>query len=586
MPVRYEDKTIKTEQKEQPQDTKLITGWTNELTREFQTQGYVVLRNFIPKVIVDMTMDTWKTIEHNEEWNDTIFERENDIIHDSPKESLRKSQGCHTFPPAVALHRWLRDNLANVFDMDLVETYSYSRKYDRGAYLKAHSDRPSCEISATICLNYKSDDNTPWKIWVQNDKNYVSLARGSGQDAFFDECQNIPQHERTGIPITLEVGDVLLYQGPNAPHWRDTFLGDYSYHMFLHFVNQGGRIMEFDRFNTKRVDGFEHIGGIGRGTSVFAYDGRPNRYHSSKDQQPYFHKAMTFWNEWSSGKHDWFNPEEYINNYSHIKDVELSDREKRRYLKDDESVSNRNIEFFETAYCFTDAQRNTQYENWIAENVKGKTFIDLGAGSGILCYMAVKHGAKKVYALERRGVLIDRMKEILGDSVEYIHGDLLETELPKCDIYFCDFLSSEFWNEKRFLTNFYERGTKELEGHGQILDVVEYAKKHNFVDKLYPNTIELSDIEGESTTEWADINIPSHSKYSRKFLEDYYGDIKLNSIYKNKIKKKKVIWEGHIRDLKHHNVENYLGWEISFDNNHVLSNHLPISHWGLKHDSI
>ena len=202
MPVRYEDKTIKTEQKEQPQDTKLITGWTNELTREFQTQGYVVLRNFIPKVIVDMTMDTWKTIEHNEEWNDTIFERENDIIHDSPKESLRKSQGCHTFPPAVALHRWLRDNLANVFDMDLVETYSYSRKYDRGAYLKAHSDRPSCEISATICLNYKSDDNTPWKIWVQNDKNYVSLARGSGQDAFFDECQNIPQHERTGIPVS------------------------------------------------------------------------------------------------------------------------------------------------------------------------------------------------------------------------------------------------------------------------------------------------------------------------------------------------------------------------------------------------
>ena len=334
MPVRYEDKTIKTEQKEQPQDTKLITGWTNELTREFQTQGYVVLRNFIPKVIVDMTMDTWKTIEHNEEWNDTIFERENDIIHDSPKESLRKSQGCHTFPPAVALHRWLRDNLANVFDMDLVETYSYSRKYDRGAYLKAHSDRPSCEISATICLNYKSDDNTPWKIWVQNDKNYVSLARGSGQDAFFDECQNIPQHERTGIPITLEVGDVLLYQGPNAPHWRDTFLGDYSYHMFCHFINNTGRINDFEKFNNGNFNMDGHVSAESRPYNVFNYDGRKSRYHPNSEQSDGFLDAMEFWNQWSEGHHNWFEPSDWINKYRE-KEVELTDREKERKDKND-----------------------------------------------------------------------------------------------------------------------------------------------------------------------------------------------------------------------------------------------------------
>ena len=81
------------------------------------------------------------------------------------------------------------------------------------------------------------------------------------------------------------------------------------------------------------------------------------------------------------------------------------------------------VQFFKTAYCFTDYQRNTSYESWISDNVKDKTVIDLGAGSGILCYLAVKYGAKKVYALERRPELIDRMKEILGDTVEYIHGD-------------------------------------------------------------------------------------------------------------------------------------------------------------------
>ena len=155
------------------------------------------------------------------------------------------------------------------------------------------------------------------------------------------------------------------------------------------------------------------------------------------------------------------------------------------------------INFFKTAYCFTDSQRNHAYESWISENVKDKTVIDLGAGSGILCYLAVKYGAKKVYALERRGELIDRMKEILGDSVEYIHGDLLETELPECDIYLHEWLSSELWNERRYLKNFYEAGDKELEA-GHILDLVEYAKRNNFIDKLYPNRVELSDIRGGS----------------------------------------------------------------------------------------
>lgn len=245
-------------------------------------------------------------------------------------------------------------------------------------------------------------------------------------------------------------------------------------------------------------------------------------------------------------------------------------------------LKNENVlRFFKTAYCFTDSQRNSAYENWISENVKDKTVIDLGAGSGILCYLAVKYGAKKVYALERRGRLIHRMKEILGDTVEYIHADLLETELPECDIYLHEWLTSEFWNEKRFLKNFYGEGDKELEV-GHILDLVEYAKKNKFIHKLYPNIVELSSIQGTSTTEWADIELESHSKYSRNFLQEYYGDLTKNSIYRNEIHNKKEIWAGHIKDLKYMKVDDFIGWKLSFDGKYELSNHIPISHWGLR----
>ena len=331
MPVRYEDKLVKIELEDVPEGAKIdskdgkatIKGWTNDLTRDFQKNGYVILRNFIPKDIINMTLDSWLSLEHKPEWNETFFDVEEDIIHDSPKESLNKSSGCYSFPPAVALHRWLRDNLDKTIDMQLVETYAYTRKYGRGSYLKAHSDRPSCEVSATICLKYKTDDNTPWKIWVQKDKNYINDARGEGQQVFFEEMQNIPHRDRKGIPISLEVGDLLLYQGPNAVHWRDTLLGDHSYHMFLHFINHGGQINAFDKFHQPK----ERPRSDGRPHNVFAYDGRKSRYHH--EQQKYFHDAMEFWNEWGAGEYDWFDPSEYINNYDIIEDVELTDREKR-----------------------------------------------------------------------------------------------------------------------------------------------------------------------------------------------------------------------------------------------------------------
>ena len=64
-----------------------------------------------------------------------------------------------------ALHKYVHDKLDDVIDMELGMTYSYTRRYDRGAYLGSHVDRPSCEISATLCLSYQTDDNTPWTLY-------------------------------------------------------------------------------------------------------------------------------------------------------------------------------------------------------------------------------------------------------------------------------------------------------------------------------------------------------------------------------------------------------------------------------------
>ena len=154
--VLFEEMTVDyinmTEEPHNKIEGKHLTGRTNPETWSLMKDRFVVLRNFIPESITNMALDAWKTIEGNEEVDAVIFHKEHEITEGSPKESLGKSKAGYCTPHGVALHRWLGDELKGIIDMDLRETYSYTRKYDRGAYLRAHTDRPSCEISTTICF--------------------------------------------------------------------------------------------------------------------------------------------------------------------------------------------------------------------------------------------------------------------------------------------------------------------------------------------------------------------------------------------------------------------------------------------------
>ena len=118
MRVQFEDRTIEYENK-----VSGFRGKTNPETWKLWKKGYVVLKDFIPKDIIQMTLDTWKTVENTEDFSNIIY-REDDIIHNSPEDSLRKSIGCYNAPWGVALHRYCWDKLKGVIDMDLGETYS------------------------------------------------------------------------------------------------------------------------------------------------------------------------------------------------------------------------------------------------------------------------------------------------------------------------------------------------------------------------------------------------------------------------------------------------------------------------------
>ena len=294
--------------KDGPNYGKDAHGIMNDDTVKLIQDRYVVLRNFIPKEITDFTLDTWKTIEPWPDAYAAVFDEELEPIPDSPKSSHNTSRGGHTTPMGVAMHRWLHKELSKKLDIELQETYSFTRKYDRGAYLKAHSDRPSCEISATICLGYESDNGKPWRIWLDNTKNWIGHSSN-----VFEETQGIPIRKRkNAIGVDLEVGDILLYQGPNVVHWRDTFMGNYSYHMFLHFFTKNvSRLSQFGSFHYQSEDTIEYTR---EHIPVLRYDGRKNPY-IQQDINSEQHRKFSEWSrEWEMCP----NKEEFVNNYDNL----------------------------------------------------------------------------------------------------------------------------------------------------------------------------------------------------------------------------------------------------------------------------
>lgn len=115
----------------------------------------------------------------------------------------------------------VRGRVEQTTGLRLWPTYSYFRVYQHGNLLKAHRDRPSCEVSMTVNLGMDSDE--PWPIWIAGPMGTAS--------------------------VSLNPGDGLVYRGCDCFHWREPFPGNHLAQLFLHYVVQDGpnASWKFDR---------------------------------------------------------------------------------------------------------------------------------------------------------------------------------------------------------------------------------------------------------------------------------------------------------------------------------------------------
>lgn len=179
----------------------------NQAKTYFEKNGYVVLENALDK----------------EECNSLVeymfyLKEQGKLTKD---EQCPLSDAIYGDPVFDAILEKFAKPIGDTVGKTLIPTYTYARIYRPGEVLSKHTDRPSCEISATLTLGYKAK-----QLWP----------------IYFDETKE--------IPVLLEPGELAVYKGCEVVHWRTAFKGEWHVQVFLHYVDAHGPYKDY-RFDKR-----------------------------------------------------------------------------------------------------------------------------------------------------------------------------------------------------------------------------------------------------------------------------------------------------------------------------------------------
>lgn len=183
-------------------------------TGSFQERGYCVLRSLLSPSASRLLADHVLEVSHFPQYS-------------AGDKQVPGTPAIYSDPHMERLLDAMAPKVAAEGSVLVYPTYSYARVYKRGDRLVKHRDRPACEISLSVTVDYDPDE--PWPIWVDS---------GSGPVAFW-----------------LQRGDALMYRGTDVWHWREPFTGNYAAQVFLHYVDRQGphREWKFDKRQSLRT---------------------------------------------------------------------------------------------------------------------------------------------------------------------------------------------------------------------------------------------------------------------------------------------------------------------------------------------
>lgn len=202
-----------------------------EVVGDYNRDGYALVQGLIPKDVARAFVASIKR-----DMGDAPIPISRMPQHPAVLKRAAFEVYGHMYKPMNFFLWALTPTISRLTGRDLLPTYDYFRIYRQGDICRVHSDRPSCEHSVSLTLDYS--DGMPWDLQVARYKN----------DTLHPLQEDFGEKEYSSL--TMQVGDAVLYQGVNHGHGRITPNPNaWSAHLFLHFVDREGPHREeaFDR---------------------------------------------------------------------------------------------------------------------------------------------------------------------------------------------------------------------------------------------------------------------------------------------------------------------------------------------------
>lgn len=184
----------------------------SKTTSSFKELGYAVMRGVLEPQTLQLLATEFEMLKDNLYWRNRIIDGYPFGDPQSPN-----SFSFYAAPCFEALLTVIKPEVEFATDKQLAPTYSYARIYYNGGTLERHTDRPSCQYSATLCV---SNDKDPWPIFIES---YAG--------------------ETTSVD--LYPGDMLVYRGDKLNHWREPYQDEKQIQVFVHYTDVNGEYADY-----------------------------------------------------------------------------------------------------------------------------------------------------------------------------------------------------------------------------------------------------------------------------------------------------------------------------------------------------
>jgi len=209
----------------------------------FKKNKYQVIRGAISKELADVAYRYLQISAEADNWmiNNYTTHKGNPLVGNFHDVQVPGSYAKYADRLMEVLLVKTIDTMQKKTGLKLVPTYSYTRLYRTGNILNRHKDRPSCEISTTLCLG-----GDHWPIYLDP----------TGENTVIDEYKGIIKPGApVGVEVNLKPGDMLIYSGCELEHWRKPFEGKLCGQVFLHYNHADGRFAKTNLYDKRPLLG-------------------------------------------------------------------------------------------------------------------------------------------------------------------------------------------------------------------------------------------------------------------------------------------------------------------------------------------